>query len=127
ADVHRRGRLAVRAGGLLVDAVSRLEPHQIELLGRGGAHHPVEVIEHLRHQIPGRSGVEDEALLLPRARTTAEFAASLEQSDAVPVTGQEAGRGETAHSAADDDDSGSTHRFAFMVRARTRMRALTAS
>ena len=56
------GRHVDRVGMQLeVHAVARIEPDEVELLGRARAEQPVEVLEHLGHEVPRRSGVEPEA------------------------------------------------------------------
>ena len=50
------GRHVDRVGVQLeVDAVARIEPDQVELLGRARAHQAVEVLEHLGHEVPRRA------------------------------------------------------------------------
>ncbi len=61
ADVEPRWpRLSGRA--LEEDPVGRIEGAQVELLLGGGAEKPEEVVEHLGHEVPGRAGVEPEAV-----------------------------------------------------------------
>ncbi len=50
---------------LAVDAIRRVERHEVQFALGGGAQQAEEVLEHLGHQVPARTGVEPEAVLLP--------------------------------------------------------------
>src|SRR5699024_7386750 len=60
-----------------------------------------EVVEDLRHQVPGGAGVEAEAVALPGAGTAAELLPRLDQIHLVAVAGEQRGGGEAGDPAAD--------------------------
>lgn len=92
-----------------VGTVAGIEPFQSELRFGRGAEHPIEVVENLRHEVPGRAGIEAESLGAPRSGTTAEFLTSFQQYNPMPVAGQQRGRRDPCDAAADHNDLVSAH------------------
>ena len=82
-DIHRL-RLA-----LGVDAVAGIELHELQFVVGARAEQLVEVVEHLGHEVPRRSGVEAEAILLPRAGAAAERRLLFEQHHVVTFAGEQ--------------------------------------
>src|SRR5690606_25740670 len=97
-----RGDVDRLVGPLRVDAVARVELHEVELLVGGGPEQSVEVVEDLGHEIPRRPGVPAEAVPLVRADATADLRVALEERHAVPLAREQRGGGEPADPAADD-------------------------
>ena len=58
--------------------ITRVQSLQRELLVAGGTEQTEEMIEYFGHEIPGRSGVESEAIALPATDAAAEIVARLE-------------------------------------------------
>lgn len=80
------------------------------------AEQPEEVLEHLGHEVPGRAGVEAEAVHLERARATAHLVVPLEQGDAGAAAREQGGGGEPGDPPSDDDDARSPHASTFRGR-----------
>ena len=83
----------------------RVEGAQRELLGGARAHELEEVVEHLGHEVPGRSRVEAEAAVLDHPGATAHARVLLEDQHLVPLASEQAGGREASDACADDDDA----------------------
>src|SRR5690606_18768883 len=96
-----------------------------ELFGGRRAHHAVEVVEDLGHQVPGRPGVEGEPVLLPGPCPAAEFAVLLENGHPMAVASEQTGGCKPTDTSADHDNTRRLHRTTFIPSAWAKIRALT--
>ena len=132
-QVRIAGRRGTQVQRLLVplaqDPVGRIERTQVELLLGGGAQQAQEVVEHLGHQVPRRSGVEAEPVALPAAGPAAQLLPRLDQVHLVAVPGQQRRGRQSRDAAADDHDRravpGAAHRRGPSTAARARIRAFS--
>src|SRR5690606_25476271 len=76
---------------------------QVELVVGGGAEQAEEVVEDLRHEVPGGAGVELEAVAVPPSGASAELGPCLQQGHRRALAGEQRGRGQARDAAADDD------------------------
>ncbi len=110
-----RRRRAVRAR-LEEHPVRRVEGDEVEVVLDARAEQPEEVLEHLGHEVPGRAGVEAEAVHLERARATAHLVVPLEQGDVGAAAREQGGGGEPRDPPSDDDDARRPHASTFRGR-----------
>jgi hypothetical protein len=61
------------------------------------------VVKNLGHQIPGRSGIETEAVFLPQARSTTQPGVSFDQGDLVPISREKASGSDATDSPTHDN------------------------
>src|SRR5690606_15766972 len=110
---RRRRGVAV---GLEEHAVGGVERHEVEVVLDARAEQREEVLEDLGHEVPGRAGVEAEAVDLERARAAAHDVVALQQRDARPPAREQRGGGEPGDPSSDDGDARCPHASTFRGR-----------
>ena len=104
---RRRGARPARRLG--EQPVRRIQPYEVDVVLDPLPQQRERVREHLRHEVPGRPGVEPEPVELQQPRPPADPVVLLEQGHARSTAGEQGRGGQAGDPSADDDDA-SGHR-----------------